>query len=96
MICQTVKNGKDCRYMAKNGCAFNGGECKTIVDKCLGCERVKEYPSGNYCDTYPSPSSKWAFGVCNFATHTKTATKTEAPAKMVNPLKASKRMAGKK
>ena len=95
MICLTVKTGKDCRYMAKNGCTFNGGECKAIIEQCEGCERVKEFSNRKFCDSYPNPASKWAFGNCNFATHIKAA-KAEAPTKMLNPLKASKRMAGKK
>jgi hypothetical protein len=42
-----------------------------------------------YCNVYQNPASKWAGGMCNFATHAKVEKKVDT--KMVNPIKASKR-----
>lgn len=89
MICETVKEGEDCVFMAKGGCSYNGGSCKPVVDACEGCGRIKEYANGRYCIAAPDPAVKWKRGKCNIATHLKV----EAAGKKqkVNPIKASKR-----
>jgi hypothetical protein len=89
MVCTTLKEGLECAFMAKEGCQFNGGNCHTVVEACEGCQRVKEFPTGNYCMIFPAPAIKWRFGTCNMATHVKGA-KEKANGK-INPLKASKR-----
>lgn len=89
MICQTIKNGIECGFMTKKGCGFNGGSCNAIIDKCEGCGKVIECPTGKYCRVYPDPAGKWRTGKCPTATHLKLEVK-EATQK-VNPLKASKR-----
>lgn len=76
--------------MDKKGCNFNGGHCHSIVEKCEGCQRVQEFPTGNYCTSFPDPSIKWRTGVCSMATHAKASNGTLANGK-INPLKASKR-----
>lgn len=70
----------------------NGVECHPIIDKCEGCERIKEAEGAKYCSSYPLPEKKWAHGVCNFATHVKAEKDTGGKVK-INPLKASKRAA---
>ena len=70
----------------------NGIECHPIVEKCEGCERIKEVEAAKYCSSYPLPEKKWAHAVCNFATHVKAEKDTGGKVK-VNPLKASKRAA---
>jgi hypothetical protein len=92
MQCATVKEGVFCSFMAPSGCTYNGGRCYTIVEKCSGCDRVKGFPTGEYCTSYPNPGVKWEFGKCNFATHIKV---EKVEQKKLNPLKASKRAAGK-
>ena len=92
MVCTSVKEGVECVFMSKQGCQFNGGACHTIVAQCEGCQKVKEFPTGNYCLVFPDPASKWRTGNCNMATHVKTAA-AKGNGK-INPLKASKR--GKK
>ena len=92
MNCSTVKEGTSCAFMSAKGCSFNGGSCYTVVEQCEGCAQIKEYDSGQYCLTYGNPAAKWSLGRCNFATHLKEAKKDE---KKINPLKASKRAAGK-
>ncbi|MDQ7837723.1 MAG: PxxKW family cysteine-rich protein [Thermodesulfobacteriota bacterium] len=89
MDCTTLKPGISCVFMSKKGCSFNGGACHQVIDKCEGCNRIIEFPTGKYCSSYPDPASKWKKGNCNLATHLKT----EAPkaAAKINPLKASKR-----
>ncbi len=72
------------------GVKVNGVIIHTIVEKCEGCNRVREFEGENFCSSYPNPSSKWALGSCNFATHIKAAVRQQAK---VNPLKASKRAA---
>jgi len=94
MVCQTVKKGTECFFMTKKGCNFNGGTCHPIVEKCEGCDRIIEYPSGKYCSTYPHPEIKWQNGRCNFATHVKDA--AQKGNKKLNALKASKRKASGK
>lgn len=75
------------------GVQVNGFIMNQIVEKCEGCERVKEFDGDKYCSTYPQPAAKWKLGNCNFSTHTKVA----ATKAKVNPLKASKRASkGKK
>jgi hypothetical protein len=78
-------------FMNRGGCGYNGGSCHPIVDKCEGCGRVDEYPSGRYCRSYAEPPLKWARGECNFATHIVKETKSET--KRMNALKASKKRA---
>ena len=89
MICQTVKAGIDCGFMAKKGCGFKGGACHPIIDKCDGCAKVMDCATGKYCKIYPEPTAKWLSGKCAMATNIKNDVK-EAVQK-VNPLKASKR-----
>lgn len=89
MVCQTVKAGVECVFMAKKGCGFNGGTCHTIVEQCNGCGKVIEYSDSQYCMLYPDPAGKWSFGRCTGATHVKAESK--ATEQKINPLKASKR-----
>ena len=91
MICETVKKGMDCLFMTKKGCDYNGGTCHSIVENCQGCGHIKEYPTGQYCMSYPEPAAKWRHGRCNFATHIQDDGPKEV--KKVNALKASKRKA---
>ncbi len=94
MICQTTKKGDECFFMGKDGCTYNGGTCQQVVEQCEGCDKIKEYPSGKYCTSYPHPELKWKNGgPCNFATHIKREAKKE---KVINALKASKRKAAGK
>jgi hypothetical protein len=92
MQCATVKEGVFCSFMTPSGCGYNGGRCYTIVETCQGCDRIKAFATGEYCTSYPNPAVKWEFGKCNFATHIKV---EKAEQKKLNPLKASKRAAGK-
>ena len=90
MVCQTIKAGTECIFMGKDGCTYNGGTCHTIVEKCQGCDRVVEYSTGFYCNSYSEPKLKWLSGSCNLATHIKKVQNNNG-AKKLNPLKASKR-----
>ena len=92
MLYQTVKEGFECFFMTKKGCQFNGGSCHQIVENCEGCQRVKEFPTGKYCITFPEPAVKWRAGICNMATHMKNNKKDNGNGNgKINPLKASKR-----
>jgi len=62
MICNSVKQGVECFFMNKTGCQFNGGACHAIIEQCNGCQKVKEFPTGNYCLIFPEPSVKWRTG----------------------------------
>jgi len=79
--------------MTASGCGYKGGVCQAIVEACKGCGRSQEFPTGWYCTSCPDPSIKWKNGNCNLATHIVIAP-AAAKAK-INPLKASKRAAGK-
>ncbi len=92
MQCQTVKKDKECFFWAKSGCTQSEGQCAAIIEKCDGCSRVEEWPTGKYCTTYGMPVEQWKIGLCNMATHIKL--ETEETQKMINPLKASKRGTG--
>lgn len=74
------------------GMMINGVLCTETVEKCDGCERIKELEGGKYCASYPFPEKKWKLGACNFATHVKATLDKEGKVK-INPLKASKRAA---
>ena len=74
----------------ENGVTVNGIAVLPVIDKCEGCDRVREFEGQSFCSSYPSPERKWANGRCNFATHVKEAV---AAAAKVTPLKASKRAA---
>jgi hypothetical protein len=76
---------------AKNRAA-NGIVFQPVVEKCEGCERIKEDNGLRHCTSYADPAAKWDMGVCNFATHVKASVDKEGKIK-VNPLKASKRAA---
>ncbi len=91
MVCTTLKEGTECYFMSKKGCQFNGGNCHPIVEQCEGCQKVKEFPTGKFCLSFPEPTIKWRVGTCNMATHL-MATKSKGNGKL-NPLKASKRKA---
>ncbi len=90
MVCTSIKPGVECLFMTKNGCQYNGGACHQIIEQCEGCQKVREFPSGKYCISFPDPAIKWRTGVCNMATHVK-GTNGKALADKINPLKASKR-----
>jgi hypothetical protein len=94
-VCQAVKVGDTCLFWKKAGCSYNGGTCYPVVDACTGCERTKEYPSGQYCISFCEPEMKWKVGACNLATHVKR-TNGNGGEKKLNPLKASKRKAAGK
>ena len=72
------------------GVVVNGFLVSPTIDKCEGCDRVREFEGEKFCSSYPNPLRKWTTGRCNFATHIKL--ETQAAAK-INPLKASKRAA---
>ncbi len=90
MDCTSVKPGVGCSFMSKTGCQFNGGTCHAIVDKCEGCMRAQEFPTGKYCLVFPDPAAKWRVGNCNMATNAQNGDQEET-SKKINPLKASKR-----
>ena len=94
MQCQTVLPGTECTFWGKQGCIFSEGSCQNIVEECEGCDRIVDRTIGKVCIAYPSPVKKWSSGICNFATHVKVEIKTEEL--KINPLKASKKAAGKK
>ncbi len=94
MLCQTIKPQKDCFFWAERGCSFPGGQCRPIAEKCEGCARTEEWATGKFCSSYPVPEKQWNLGLCNMATHIKI--EEEKVQKMLNPLKASKRAAGKR
>ncbi|MEE8399654.1 MAG: PxxKW family cysteine-rich protein [Desulfobacterales bacterium] len=89
MDCTTIRQGRDCPFMAKKGCTFNGGICHEIVEQCKGCNRSAEITTGWFCDAFPDPSAKWRNGNCNMATH--VSSKTAEKKIKINPIKASKR-----
>jgi len=94
MICVTLKSGTECLFMKKAGCSYSGGKCLTIVENCEGCTRIIEFETGKYCSSFPAPAQKWQKGICSMSSNVK---KTKAVEEQkINPLKASKRAAGKK
>lgn len=93
MLCQTVKKDKDCYFWGEEGCTFAGAHCHPVVEKCEGCSRTEDWPTGKYCTSYPAPEKHWRVGLCNLATHIKV--EEEKQQKMLNPLKASKRKVGR-
>ncbi len=72
------------------GVEVRGVLMQPAIDKCEGCERLRDFEEQRFCSSYPNPARKWADGRCNFATHIKAETSGKAK---VNPLKASKRAA---
>ncbi len=71
-------------------------EKKEIVPQCNGCGRVEENDGKKYCQKFADPAFHWEIEgeICSFATHVKREVKVAK--KVLNPLKASKRAAGKK
>ena len=95
MQCQTVLPGTECTFWSKKGCIFQGNTCENIVEACQGCERiVSSEAAGQVCSVSPSPTRKWAGGLCNMATHRKV--EILATDAKTNPLKASKKASAKK
>lgn len=93
MLCTTTREGTECAFMSSKGCSYNGVTCHPAVEACEGCERIVAGGEMLYCKSYPDPAAKWRYGTCNFATHVKGELKVAAK---LNPIKASKRAAGKK
>jgi len=89
MNCSTIRKGMDCPFMTAKGCAYNGGICHEIIEKCDGCNRQVAFASEWYCTACPDPSIKWKNGNCNLASH--VAKETSSAKSKINPLKASKR-----
>lgn len=94
MQCTSVKPGVDCPFMTAKGCGYKGGICQPVIEQCSGCGRQAQHGAGWFCNACPEPVVKWRIGVCNMATHV-SATVASEPKQKVNPLKASKRAAGK-
>ena len=90
MLCTSVKQGRDCSFMTKKGCEFNGGTCHAIVEQCEGCQKANDFSTGKYCISFPDPAAKWRKGRCNMATHVQKAVEKKENGKL-NPIKASKR-----
>ncbi len=88
MKCTTVRDGSECPFMEKDGCSYEGGVCKPIVEKCEGCSRTTEFASEKYCVSLADPELKWKNGNCNLATHVVVEAKKK---QKINPIKASKR-----
>ncbi len=97
MICTIVKGQIDCMFFTRQGvCTYRGGHCEQVVEACEGCDNIVAVDEDYYCKTSASPSAKWNFGTCNYASHLIDET-PKVETKKVNPLKASKRAAaGKK
>jgi len=95
MQCQTVQPGTECTFWKKQGCTFKDNSCQTTVEQCEGCANIVESSIGKVCNLAPEPAAKWnnTMAICNFATHKKVELKIEK--QRVNPLKASKKSAGK-
>jgi hypothetical protein len=98
---EDINMAKDKTKKNVNAAALTGVDKKAvdsrspIADNCEGCERVEEVNNGKYCVKYTEPSFHWESDqICSFATHIKREVKTVK--KIVNPLKASKRLAKKK
>jgi len=93
MICTTTRKGIECTFMRNNGCSYTDKTCHPAVEACEGCESTIIANDMYYCKSYPNPASKWRYGSCNFATHIIGEVKENLK---LNPIKASKRIAGKK
>ena len=92
LSCNTVKQGKDCVFMKKNGCSYNGGNCHPVVENCDDCSNIETFEQGNFCRVYAEPALKWNAGFCNMSTNSNGKdSETDSKAKKINPLKASKR-----
>jgi len=91
LACVTVKPGKECVFMKKAGCAYNGGKCHPVIESCSGCSNIQEYATGQFCRVFAEPAVKWNQGKCGMATHVQDNRETETTSKKLNPLKASKR-----
>jgi len=76
----------------KNGSSV---ERRPVVEQCVGCERITEEKGAKVCAKYADPSFHWEDGqICLMATHKKR--EVVIVKKVINSLKASKRMAKKK
>ena len=66
-----------------------------VDERCEGCDKVETTDACSFCKKYADPSFHWENDqVCSFASHVKREIKVNT--KKLNPLKASKRAAGKK
>jgi hypothetical protein len=86
--CKTKREGQKCAFMEKNGCSFEKCGYETILEQCVGCDKVIKIGEESFCKSYLKPSEKWKSGNCNLASHIKKLAKEMTK---VNPLKASKR-----
>lgn len=91
LACATLKKGKTCIFMKRNGCNYNGGQCHPVVEACDGCSRVEAFSDGKFCQVFAEPALKWNARACNLASHVNNNQEKEGNAKKLNPLKASKR-----
>ncbi len=93
LACITIKQGKECVFMKKNGCSYNGGQCHPIIEDCQDCSNIELQSEQNFCTIFAEPSLKWNDGYCNMSTNSngKDSDKNGDETKKINPLKASKR-----
>ncbi|MDR1110396.1 MAG: PxxKW family cysteine-rich protein [Deltaproteobacteria bacterium] len=91
MQCETIKTGIECSFMAKSGCGFLGGACRSIHEKCEGCDRVQAIGEKKFCATFPDPNVRWRVGNCSMATHIKSETKSDAGKVRVGQQKQKKK-----
>lgn len=95
MQCQTVRPGTECFFWKKAGCSHPGNTCYEITEQCGECANVVPQDERKFCTLYPKPEAKWALSTCTSATHIADEKPPEKVVK-INPLKASKRAAGRK
>jgi hypothetical protein len=93
MKCKTIREGKECIHQKPNGlCVIIG--CENTIDLCSERGACNQIDQEGFCKIYFKPRVIWCnIGGCG--RYSNKSVKIEEERKL-NPLKASKRMKGKK
>ena len=69
--------------------------CEPIIEQCGTCKRQVEFGGIVVCASYPKPSAQWKINpTCAMATHIERV--IDEQGRMLDPIKASKLMMGRK
>jgi hypothetical protein len=90
--CITLRPGIDCAFWSRGKCSID--HCDKIVDDCRTLGDCGNIAPDGYCSKWPKPSVQWkTLGGCSL--YTKKVLK-EVEKHKLNPIKASKKLKGKK
>jgi len=94
MRCTSVKPGVECAFMTTKDVLTKAGFANRSWNNAVDAA-ARDSSFWLVLHRLPEPSTKWRNGICNLATHASASAASPEAKQKINPLKASKRSAGK-